>query len=189
MKKEKTNYPISTDLSYDYKLEWSVQEDQKNWESLEKWLYLGADFKNRGFAKIGITMGDLSTRSYSSANPNYYIFCGFKCRYNISKEKLKCIENDILRKFTNFYIDENGDTKRLVHIDSGRLSECFDNVNFIHFLAHLHYELFHNHNSSFITGVFCDESDEEFGDILDIEFNKKFVTESEQSMYRLKLAQ
>ncbi|WP_313680840.1 hypothetical protein [Pseudescherichia sp.] len=189
MRKEKTYYPIDIDLFDDYKMQWILREEQKNWESLDKWLYLGADGVNKRYAKIGITMGDLRSRSYSSANPNYFIFCAFKCIHNISKEKLKAIENDILFKFTHVYVNNEGYTKRLIHVDSGRLSECFDGVDFNDFLWRLHYELFHHHSSSFITGVLYDRFDHEVGDILDIQFNEKLVTKVEQQNFRSLIAQ
>jgi hypothetical protein len=71
-------------FSDDYKLAHVEMEIIKSFESAERWLYLGADATNASFARIGITMGDLRSRSYSSANPNYYLFCAFKCRPDLS---------------------------------------------------------------------------------------------------------
>lgn len=155
MKKEKVfldNFVQSTD----YKLEYVELETKRNFESIEKWLYLGADAKNLNFAKIGITMGDLSSRSYSSGNPNYYLFCAFKCKYNLSQLELKNIEEDILMRFEEIYTNDDGSTKRLKHYESDFSSECFYPVNFLEFFINLHLEIYQSHRNSFVICGFDD---------------------------------
>lgn len=92
MKKPKVTYNLQLNPNADYKMAWIHERDQRNFESLTKWLYLGADLKDSRFAKVGLTMDDLASRSYSSANPNYYLFCAFKCRDNITKAEIENIE-------------------------------------------------------------------------------------------------
>lgn len=172
MKREKLvyNLPIPED---DYKIQSIMTEDKKNFESVDKWLYVGADIKNEGFAKIGITTGNLQSRSYSSANPNYYIFCAFKCIHDISKKELKSIEEMVLsildRKFTN----EHGVTKRVRHFESNAMSECFYDIDFKDILYNVHLELYEKHRRYFSTSGLFDNDENDLGDVLDCEFNRK----------------
>lgn len=134
----------------DYKMEWVKEDIQKNFESTTKWLYLGADAVDKTFAKIGLTLGDLSSRSYSSANPDYYIFCAFKFRYNCTEEDIRSVEDRVL-DFRKWYRYPENSTKRLTHYESGLLSECFRPVNFMCFLLDLHYELYSKFHQYFVT--------------------------------------
>lgn len=148
-----------------------MMESIKNIESTDKWLYLGADAKNPFYAKIGLTLGNLASRSYSSANPNYYIFCAFKCKYNLLKHDIDRIENDILTKFEKYYRYENGLTKRMMHYESGRPSECFCDIDFLHFFISLHLEIYSCHRNSFVISGMND------GEFVDCEFNPKVGTD------------
>jgi len=119
-------------------------------ESVDKWLYLGADISNPNWAKLGITLGDLRSRSYSSANPNYYIFCAFKFKHNVTKEQVMFVEEQLLNKFDLIFQDAYGNSARLRHYESQQLSECYWPIDFSCFLDNLHHELFNNYSSYFV---------------------------------------
>lgn len=82
----------------DYKMAAVMGRDKENFESSNIWFYVGADCRNPSFAKVGITQGDLRSRSYSSANPNYHIFCAFQCTQDTTNAQLKSIERNALGK-------------------------------------------------------------------------------------------
>ncbi|EMX6285711.1 hypothetical protein ABN115_13375 [Providencia rettgeri] len=176
MKRKKQNYQLEIPDD-DYKLQWLMTEDKKNFESVDKWLYIGADKINSRFAKIGITTGNLQSRSYSSTNPNYYLFCAFKCKHNISKVDLERVESSILSFLDDRYVNENGETKRASHAESGVLSECFYDIDFDEMLYDIHYYIYNNHNRYFSYGGLVDDYDNDCGDILDIEFNRAIVSQ------------
>lgn len=144
------NYLDDSYYSYDYKYEWSKAEIINNFRSVEKWLYLGADAAKNSFAKIGMTMGDLSSRSYSSENPNYYLFCAFKCRHDLSRSELESIEKNVLLRMECLYRKADGSSTRLKHHDSKLLSECFDPVDFLAFFKSLHLEIYQSHRDNFV---------------------------------------
>ncbi len=112
-----------------------MERDRINFESPNKWLYVGADCRNLNFAKIGITMNDLRSRSYSSANPNYYLFCAFQCEQSTTKEQLERIEQCALIYLDDVFRYDNGLTKRACHFESGYLSECYYDVDFEDFFC------------------------------------------------------
>lgn len=134
----------------DYKIEQLVHDTTQNLESVKKWLYLGADISNPNWAKIGITAGDLSTRSYSSANPNYYIFCAFQFNYNVSENLMRWVEAQLLNTLDLEFKDWYGQPLRLRHYESGKLSECYHSINFEHFLLSLHDKIYHDHGNYFV---------------------------------------
>lgn len=76
----------------DYKMAAVMERDKLNFESPNKWFYVGADSRDLGFAKVGITMGDLTSRSYGTNNPNFYLFCAFQCQQSTTEAQLKSIE-------------------------------------------------------------------------------------------------
>lgn len=154
-------------------MEHIYNESKANFESTDKWLYIGADVKNNEFAKIGLTMGDLTTRSSSSGNPNYYIFCAFKCKHNITKAQLEKIERDTLEYLDSVFTNPDGSTKRELHAESGRISECFYNIDFIKFFNTSHYYLYENHCNHFILAGFENDAGFVEGEFLDCEFNKR----------------
>jgi hypothetical protein len=160
-------------LSDDYKLAHVEMEMIKTFESTERWLYLGADATNPNFARIGITMGDLRSRSYSSANPNYYLFCAFKCKPELSVADLKNMEDVILARFQNYYINYDGSTKRSFFYESGLLSDCFYKIDFLDFFVNLHSEIYQNYRSNFVTCGMEDEFGGEVGEFVDCIFNRK----------------
>lgn len=172
MKKDKLVYDLELYPNACYKMEYIHNKAKENFESIEKWLYLGADIRDRGFAKVGLTMGDLTTRSSSSANPNYYLFCAFKCQSDISRAKLESIEKGALKYLDDIYTKHDGSSKRAVHAESGRLSECFYDIDFMTLFNDLHYYLYQNHCNDFILCGFESNSGFCEGEFLNCEFNK-----------------
>lgn len=134
----------------DYESEQMKHDAVQSLESVDKWLYLGADISNSNWAKIGITLGDLRSRSYSSANPNFYIFCAFKFEWNVTKEQIRRVEMELLNMFDKIFTDRFGNPNRLRHYESRKLSECYYPVDFSYFLDNLHNELFHNYSRFFV---------------------------------------
>lgn len=173
MKRTKADYPLELDPHACYKTEHIHNKSKENFESTEKWLYLGADLKNNSFAKIGLTMADLTTRSSSSGNPNYYIFCAFKCENNITKLQLENIERSALKYLDSVFTNPDGSTKRALHAESGRISECFYDINFIRFFNIFHCYLYENHRTNFILVGFENDAGIIEGEFLDCEFNKR----------------
>ncbi|MGC3819338.1 hypothetical protein [Acinetobacter sp. G11] len=158
----------------DYKMSEVLQDNRQSFASVKKWLYLGADDRDSNFAKVGITEGNLASRSYSSANPRYYLFCAFKFKYNISKEDMEFVENDILLKLDNRWCDRYGRSKRLRHYESNVLSECFEDVDFVDFYKDLHYLIYTYHRDKFeISGYQANEFDESEVEFIYCIFNKK----------------
>jgi hypothetical protein len=172
LKKEKL---ILDDVGYidDYKMERAWEETRLNFESTEKWLYLGADAVDSTFAKVGLTKGDLSSRSYSSARPDYYLFCAFKCRYDLPMETLRSIEFDILTRLQDRHRYSDGTTKRRRHFESGNLSECFYDVNFTEFFMDYHFEIYNEYRSSFVISGVDDGFGGSEGEFVDCIFNRK----------------
>lgn len=162
----------------DYKMAAVMERDKVNFESPNIWFYVGADSRTPGFAKVGITMGDLSSRSYSSANPNYYLFCAFQCIQDTTKSQLENIE---LRALA--YLDGVFPNHRERHMESQRLSECYYNIDFEKFISCLHDYLLENHHSNFQTTSFENESGVYDGYALASEFNPRLSHEV-QSRFR-----
>lgn len=173
-------------ISDDYKLADIEMDIMSNFESTERWLYLGADAANPDFARIGITMRDLRSRSYSSANPNYYLFCAFKCIHNLPVVNLKSMESDVLREFENYYRDQNGLTKRAKFYESDVFSDCFYNIDFEDFLRHLHYFLYTNYRQNFVISAMDYGFGVVDGEFIDCIFNQKVKN---QNRYRQMLIQ
>ncbi|KQW88165.1 hypothetical protein ASC84_12360 [Acinetobacter sp. Root1280] len=133
------------DTGRDYKLQHQINDIRNNFESISNWLYLGADANDQSFVKIGITTGDLRSRSYSSARPTYYLFCAFKFKYNLSRLEMESVEGDILTRMENIYCNRPNHANRLNHFESGRVSECFQPVDFYNFYKDLHMEILEYH--------------------------------------------
>ncbi|HHS9931473.1 TPA: hypothetical protein ACTW4B_003512 [Klebsiella pneumoniae] len=119
----------------DYKMAAVMERDKLNFESPNKWFYVGADSRDLSFAKVGITMGDLTSRSYGTNNPNFYLFCAFQCQQSTTEAQLKSIEKSAISYLDGVFCAENGQTKRARHMESQRLSECYYDVNFEDFLS------------------------------------------------------
>lgn len=158
----------------DYKMSQLIQDGRENFASVKKWLYLGADSRDSTFAKVGITKDDLSSRSYSSANPRYYLFCAFKFKSNTSIADMKLVEIDILSKLDEYWQDENGVSKRLSHYESNVLSECYADVDFEEFFKDLHYLIYTHHRDKFqISGYQANDFDEGDCEFVCCIFNKR----------------
>lgn len=185
MKKPKVKYSLKLDPNADYKMAWIHERDKRNFESLTKWLYLGADLKDRGFAKVGLTMDDLASRSYSSANPSYYLFCAFKCRDDITKTEVENIERSAFEYLERVFSNEDGTSNRARHAESGRLSECFYNINFTDFFISYHDYLFDKYRNEFIVCGFENELGEDEGEFLDCEFNPRFTQQEKNKLIRM----
>ena len=155
----------------DYKTEQLMHDAIQNLQNVRKWLYLGADISNREWVKIGITTGDLRSRSYSSANPNYYIFCAFQFNYNVTMKEMRRVELDMHNKFDRYFISQYGSSRRLNHFESGRPSECYCPVDFLFVLEDLHYELFHNYSLYFSKIGYENEIDDIDGATVRCEFS------------------
>ena len=156
----------------------------QNLQSVDKWLYLGADITNPHWAKLGITLGDLRSRSYSSANPNYYIFCAFKFNYNVTKEQVLFVEGQLLDKFDLIFKDVYGTPLRLRHYESGKLSECYWPINFSYFLDTLHSELFHNYSNYFVIQSYENEIGYEDGATVECEFSPTLDQTTQQDLLK-----
>lgn len=173
---KKTTIPSDGFTSFsdgDHKQEYLEQEAIRNLESTDKWLYLGADDLNNSFAKIGMTMGNLGSRSYSSGSPSFYLFCAFKFRYNISKQKAKQIEDDVLSRIEERHRDVNGLSTRMCHYESGQLSECFFPVNFFALFKDLHDVIYSHHRDSFVISGYINEFGIDDGEFVDCIFNPR----------------
>lgn len=157
----------------DYKLEHTEQESKRNFESIDKWLYLGADAVDKNFAKIGMTMGNLASRSYSSSRPSYHLFCAFKFRYNISMQEVKRVEVDVLSRIDGLHRNEDGSSKRMIHYESGVPSECFYPVNFFDFYKDLHDEIYDHHRGSFVISGYENEYGVDDGEFVACIFNPR----------------
>lgn len=99
----KPQQTFDLEIPDDYKLASVLERDRADFESTNIWFYVGADYRDRRFAKVGITMGDLRSRSYSSSNPDYYLFCGFQCKHDTTRADLKNIERDVLSYLDEYY--------------------------------------------------------------------------------------
>ncbi|KKF38521.1 MULTISPECIES: hypothetical protein [Hafniaceae] len=183
MRKPFQEYPFKLDPRADYKEEYLYNKAKQNCESTTTWLYLGADTAIPTYAKIGITMGDLTSRSYSTARPTYYVFCGFKCRADLNALELAEIESCALRYLDDQFKNHDGTTKRVNHAESGRLSECFYDVDFDSFFVTLHDYLYGRYRRDFQVAGFYNYLDVCEGNFLLCEFNTKLVTLNEQNKY------
>ncbi|MFW5393975.1 hypothetical protein V1951_22175 [Yersinia sp. 2544 StPb PI] len=177
MRKPQRLYDLVLPADADYKMESIYERDKSNFESSDKWLYVGADARNPNYAKIGMTMGDLVSRSYSSANPGFYLFCAFQCEQSTTKSQLEEIERSALCYLDSVFKREDGTTKRVCHFESGRISECYYDIDFEYFFQLLHDYLYRNHARYFqINGLESNDRDI-VGDFLDCEFNQHLSRE------------
>ncbi|HEA9924697.1 TPA: hypothetical protein RXU73_004352 [Yersinia enterocolitica] len=165
MRKPQQKYDLSIPND-DYKMAAVMEDDKANFESQKIWFYVGADNRDPGFAKVGITMNDMGSRSSYSGNPSFYLFCGFQCKHGTTQAQLRIIEQNVLN-----YLDEVYPTKRARHIDSQRLSECYYDINFEDFFSLLHDYLHDNHYSNFQIAGFENEIGIDEGYALAWQFN------------------
>ncbi|NNH76517.1 hypothetical protein HLH17_02220 [Acinetobacter sp. ANC 5380] len=151
--------PVETD----YKSKAVLDRQKIQYESINNWLYIGADSLDPSFAKIGITSGDLKSRSYSSARPSYFIFCAFKFKVLVSLEQMKEVEKRVLRDLDEVFVGD-----RLWHYESGKISECYMGINFKDLLCQVHFTLYDSFYDNFVAAGY-----EDYGIYLDCEFNSK----------------
>lgn len=168
----------------DYKIAQVMKRDKANFESPNIWFYLGADLRNPNFAKVGITMGDLRSRSYSSANPNYYLFCAFQCDQSTDTKQLTDIENSALSYLDRVFAWDNGQTKRVRHMESQHLSECYYDINFDDFFACLHDYLL-DHHERYFQSVEYDYGEALHGYALSCEFNPRLELNDRRRFLRM----
>lgn len=157
---------------FDYKTYYLEQIERKNFNSVDKWIYLGSDIVDSSFVKVGLTMGNLTTRSYSSSRPTYYIFCAFKCLPHVSEQELTDIERDVLSRIDDYHRNSDGTSKRMFHYDSGRISECFHPVDFMRFFVDLHQLIYNSYRSRFVCKAYDDGSGLAVGEFVDCIFNR-----------------
>ncbi len=169
---QRYDLPIPDD---DYKMKHVMERDKVNFESDRIWLYVGADYRNATYAKVGITMGDLRSRSYSSANPNYFLFCAFQCYPTTTKAELEGIETRVLACLDDVFTYDNGQTKRARHFESQRLSECYYDIHFEDFFACLHDYLWDRESRHFMTDEYVDSNDISvvYGGVISFLFNDR----------------
>ena len=185
LRKERWFFEFSTFVpNCDYKLEHVEQEMQKDLDSVDKWLYLGADYLDQTFAKVGMTMGDLTSRSYSSSRPSYYLFCAFKCKDKISHIDVKRIENDVLSRIDGLHRNPDGSSKRMNHFESGALSECFWPVDYLQFYKDVHDTIYDHHRNNFVISGLINSDGIDDGEFVDCFFNKK-VKQNYQEYMRM----
>lgn len=138
---------------------------KKKFESTEKWLYLEGDSCDPTFARIGITVGNLGSRSYRLTRPTSYLFCAFKFKHDISELEAECVKEEVLYRMDAMYIDRFN-TTRLDHYESGRITESFQPVDFIQFYKDVHFDLYINHRESFVIADY-----KGYGEFVDCIFN------------------
>lgn len=78
------------------------------------WIYIGADINNKNWSKVGKTKNRLSTRSTSSQNPGYFIFCAFQIKHGSIHE----MESKLIGDLEKVY-------QRISHFSTGEPSEWF----------------------------------------------------------------
>lgn len=178
-------YDIEPDPNADYKDQYVYDRLKEGFESVKNWIYLGRDARDTGFAKVGITMGDLRSRSSSPMRPSYSLFCAFKCRADIKLSDLRSVEKRALKYLEETFTYEDGRTKRELHHDSRKMSECFYDVDFRDFFVALHDYLLHNHAQYFETVgyTFID------GESLDCQFNEEKISRKDINSYIRMIAQ
>lgn len=176
-------FDLEPDPYSDYKMDQQYHDSKENYESRDGWIYLGADHRDSSFAKVGMTMKDLTSRSSSSTHPSYYIFCAFKCDYRISKNQLLNIEKGALKHLDSIYINKNGTTMRANHSESNRPSECFYDIDFEILFVDLHAYLYKNYYRDFVIVGLGDNPDDIEGEHIDCDFHRK-MKRREINMYK-----
>ncbi len=171
--------PINADEHFpiepNYEMDLMSAKAQQEFESAVKWLYVGADIREKNYAKIGITTGDLQSRSYSSARPTYYLFCGFKALHETSREKLERIEKSVLFKLDTDY---RFGSYRVRHTESGELSECYYGAPLTRIFKAVHQILYDHHSNDFNTCIHYNISGYPSGCAIKCEFNDKVLINS-----------
>ncbi|HHO9701262.1 hypothetical protein [Citrobacter braakii] len=136
----------------DYKMADVMRNEKADFESQNIWLYIGAKQKDPRFAKVGMTMRDMTSRSSYSGDPRFYLFCAFQCKHDTTELQLRKIERDVLS-----YLDEMYPNKRARHFESQRLSECFHDIDFEEFFFLTHQYLRDHYGKYFQKKCFGEE--------------------------------
>lgn len=169
----------------DYKMAAIMERDKANFESPNKWVYVAADSRNPRAAKIGITEKDLRSRSYSTGNPGYYLFCAFQCDQSITQQQLEDVERNAMGYLDRVFVDHNGITKRERHWESQRLSEWYYDIDFEEFFVSLHDYLLDNYASHFQIAGYVNEVGQEEGYALSWFFNPRLPVEISRRFRRM----
>jgi hypothetical protein len=103
---------------YDYKIEYLKNEHNRQFNSVDAWIYIGIDTDRLDRAKIGLTTGQLGTRATSSQNTSYTLLVAFKVKEGVNNYKIKEIERNVLKEVQKYY-------KPIYHYNTGRQSEWF----------------------------------------------------------------
>ncbi len=193
MKKEVPNLDDFDDFEplsefFDYKMHHLNEVAMNIAKSTRKWIYLGADSDDNRFAKIGLTMDDLRSRSYSTSRPTYHIFCAFKCLPGVSKPDLKCIEKDLISRMDISHRNDDGSSKRILHHDSKKPSECFYPISFLDFFEYLHQLIHDHHRACFSTTALDDGAGGHYGSMIECLFNPRIELPL-QHRYRQRILQ
>lgn len=122
-------------------------------------------------------MDDLGSRSSCSGNPDYFLFCAFKCKHDITISQLTMIEADLLTRLDLYYT-------RIRHFDSQRLSEWYGGIDTLVFLQSVHNILYTYHHNYFLVSQFENEVEGIEGNFLDCIFNDIYTIEQEMFFIR-----
>ncbi|WP_370606112.1 hypothetical protein [Pantoea ananatis] len=164
----------------DFKAAVVMERDEENFESPNIWIYLGADIRDRNYAKVGHTMDDLRSRSYSSANPHYYIFCAFQCVASTTELQLKTIETGVLA-----HLDSIFPKHRAHHYESKKLSECYYDIDFDKLFIEVHDYLHDKNRGNFMTVTHLNEIEIDDGYTLVMEFNPRIPLNTQRKYIEL----
>jgi hypothetical protein len=67
----------------------------------------------------------------------------------------------------------DGSSKRMIHYESGQLSECFYPVNFFDFYRDVHFEIYDRHRNDFVICGYENEFGVDDGEFVDCIFNAR----------------
>jgi hypothetical protein len=104
---------------FDYKTDYLEREHNRQFNSIEAWIYVGIDTLKAGRFKIGLTTNGLNTRHTSSQNPDYTLLVGFKIKVDTTDSEIKEIEKAVLTEVAKAY-------PPIYHYYSGNKSEWFE---------------------------------------------------------------
>ena len=187
MKKPKVTCDLPIDSFADYKMEFSHAQAVKNFESVNGWIYIGLDNSVSDRAKVGLTTGDLGSRSYSSGNPDYFLFCAFKCRHDITEDQLRSIEKDLIARLDQHYKNKDEELLRIRHFDSQKLSEWYGGIDTTIFFQDVHYILYTFHFNYFLGVEVYNDVETIDGCYLDCIFNACYTKEQQKNFQSMLL--
>lgn len=103
---------------YEYEIQQIDARYRKELSSTKNWIYIGVDTQRTDMFKIGLTTRELDTRHSSSQNPFYTLLVAFKVQVGIDKDKVKEIEQTLIREIARYW-------KPINHYNSNNRSEWF----------------------------------------------------------------